>query len=86
MAWGRRDRRPMAKVIQLRHVPDAVHRRRKSQAETAGLSLSDYLVREVGKLAALPSPEEMRERLQRRRPYRGRRSPTDVLRTERDRR
>ncbi|MFI5413285.1 MAG: hypothetical protein ACHQ0I_01675 [Candidatus Lutacidiplasmatales archaeon] len=35
----------MSKMIQLRHVPDAVHRKLKSRAAKKGMSLSDYLVR-----------------------------------------
>ena len=50
-----------------------------------GLPLSDYLIREVRKIAEQPTVEELRERLGRCEPYRGR-SPTDVLRSERDRR
>ena len=75
----------MSKMIQLRHVPDAVHRQLKARAAMAGLTLSDYLIREVRKIAEQPTVEEMRERLAQREPYRGRRSPTDVLRAERDR-
>ncbi len=52
----------------------------------AGLALSDYLIREVRKIAEQPTPEEMRERLRRRAPYRGKVSPTEVVRSERDRR
>ena len=52
----------------------------------AGLTLSDYLIREVRKLAEPPTPEEMRERLRQRGPYRGHVSPTVLLRAERDRR
>ena len=74
----------MSKMIQLRHVPDALHRQLKARAALAGMSLSDYLIREVRKLAEHPTAEEMRERLRQREPYRGRRSPTDVLREERD--
>lgn len=74
----------MSKMIQLRNVPDALHRQLKARAAIAGMPLSDYLIREVRKIAAYPSPEEMRERLAHREPYRGRVSPTEVLRTERD--
>lgn len=74
----------MAKMIQLRHVPDALHRQLKARAAMAGLSLSDFLVREVRKIAEQPTPEEMRERLRQRDPYRGKLSPTEVLREERD--
>ncbi|HXR19047.1 MAG TPA: hypothetical protein VN757_03840 [Steroidobacteraceae bacterium] len=48
------------------------------------MSLSDYLIREVRKIAEQPTPDEMRERLRNRDPYRGKIAPTDIVRTERD--
>jgi hypothetical protein len=74
----------MSKMIQLRHVPDALHRQLKARAALAGLSLSDYLLREVRKIAEKPTPEEMWERLKSRERYTGKISPTRVLREERD--
>jgi antitoxin FitA len=74
----------MSKMIQLRHVPDALHRQLKARAALSGLPLSDYLIREVRKIAEQPTPEEMRERLRQREPYRGKSAPTDLLRAERD--
>lgn len=74
----------MAKMIQLRHVPDALHRQLKSRASLAGLSLSDFLIREVRKVAEQPTSEEILERLNRRQRYTGALSPTQVLREERD--
>ena len=74
----------MSKMIQLRNVPDALHRQLKARAAMAGLSLSDFLVREARKIAEQPTPEEMAERLRQREPYRGKLSPTQVLREERD--
>jgi hypothetical protein len=74
----------MSKMIQLRHVPDALHRLLKARAAMSGLPLSDYLIREVRKIAEQPTPEEMRERLRQREPYRGKTSPTEVVRAERD--
>jgi plasmid stability protein len=74
----------MSKMIQLRHVPDALHRQLKARAALAGLPLSDYLIREVRKIAEQPTPEEMKERLRQREPYRGKSTPTDLLRAERD--
>jgi antitoxin FitA len=53
----------MSKMIQLRHVPDSLHRQLKARAALAGLSLSDFLVREVRKIAEQPTPEEMLQRL-----------------------
>lgn len=55
-------------MIQLRNVPDEVHRTLKSRAARAGMSLSDYLRDEVGRLAALPTWDEMIERIKRRPP------------------
>ena len=48
----------MAKMIQLRHVPDSLHRQLKARAALSGLSLSEFLVREVRKIAERPTPEE----------------------------
>jgi hypothetical protein len=74
----------MSKMIQLRHVPDALHRLLRARAAMSGLPLSDYLIREVRKIAEQPTPEEMRERLRQREPYRGKHSPAEVVRSERD--
>jgi antitoxin FitA len=74
----------MSKMIQLRHVPDALHRRLKSRAALVGLSLSDFLVREARKIAEQPTPEEMQERLKSRAPYTGSLSPTAIIRGERN--
>jgi hypothetical protein len=75
----------MSKMIQLRNVPDSLHRQLKARAAIAGLPLSDYLIREVARLTEHPTPEEMRDRLKTRSAYRGSVSPTAVLRAERDR-
>ena len=71
----------MSKMIQLRHVPDALHRQLKARAALSGLPLSDYLIREVKKIAEQPAPEEMRARLRTRAGYRGKRlrRPLHVL-------
>jgi len=74
----------MSKMIQLRNVPDTLHRSLKARAALSGLPLSDYLIREVRKIAEQPTAEEMRERLRLREPYRGKVSPTEILRAERD--
>ena len=74
----------MSKMIQIRNVPDALHRRLKARAAVAGMSLSDYLLQEIRQVAALPTPEERLERLRQRRPVRTRLSPARALRAERD--
>jgi len=72
------------KMIQLRNVPDALHRQLKARAALTGLSLSEFLVREVRKIAEQPTAEEMLERLRQREHYGGKVSPTQALRAERD--
>jgi hypothetical protein len=74
----------MSKMIQLRNVPEALHRQLKARAALAGLPLSDYLIREARKLAEYPTPEEMRERLRGRTAYGGRISASDLVRAERE--
>ena len=49
----------MAKVIQIRHVPEDVHRTLRSRAAAAGLSLSDYLLAEIVRVAERPSIAEV---------------------------
>jgi plasmid stability protein len=53
----------MSKMIQLRNVPDALHRGLKARAAMAGMSLSDYLLAEIKEIAERPTLAELRERL-----------------------
>jgi plasmid stability protein len=53
----------MSKMIQLRNVPDGLHRRLKARAAAAHKSLSDYLIDEIERVAELPTFEELRERV-----------------------
>jgi hypothetical protein len=73
-------------MIQVRHVPDELHRTLKARAALAGLSLSDYLLQEVQRLAERPTLAELRTRLARRRPVTPRVSPARAVRAERERR
>jgi plasmid stability protein len=50
-------------MIQLRNVPDDLHRRLKARAAMEGMSLSDYLIAEVARVAERPTPREMMNRL-----------------------
>ena len=73
-------------MIQIRNVPDDIHGRLKARAALEGISLSDYLLREVRRLTELPSPAELRSRLRQRPPVRTRVSAARAVRAERDRR
>ena len=55
----------MSATIQIRNVPDALHRRLKSRAALAGMSLSDYLLQQIREVAERPTIEELRARLAR---------------------
>ena len=56
----------MSKMIQLRNVPDRLHRSLKVRAAMEGMSLSDYLVAEIREIAARPTLRELRARLRKR--------------------
>jgi hypothetical protein len=58
----------MSKMIQIRNVPDDVHQALKIRATKAGMSLSEYLLREVTRVADRPSLDEVIERIRRRGP------------------
>ena len=58
----------MSKMIQLRNVPDTLHRSLKARAALAGMSLSDYLLMEIKEIAGKPTLTEFRERLHKREP------------------
>lgn len=55
----------MPKMIQIRNVPDEVHRRLKVRAAEEGLTLSDLLARQAQELAERPTLAEMLRRLTR---------------------
>jgi len=71
-------------MIQIRNVPDALHRRLKSRAALAGMSLSDYLLSQIREAAEQPTIEELRARLARRKPINPTVSPASVIRAARD--
>ena len=73
-------------MIQLRHVPEPLHRKLKARAALAGMSLSDYLVTEIRRVAERPTPAEMRQRLRQREPVELSVSSADAVREERQRR
>jgi plasmid stability protein len=72
-------------MIQIRNVPEPLHRQLKSRAAMAGMSLSDYLLNEVRQIAERPSLQELQARLHSRPATNLALSPADALRAERDR-
>jgi plasmid stability protein len=53
----------MAVMVQIRNVPDELHRKLKSRAALAGMSISEYLLREMERSLARPTSGEILERL-----------------------
>ena len=72
-------------MIQIRNVPDALHRRLKSRAALAGMSLSDYLLSEIRQVAERPTLDELRARLQSRPETALSVTAAEAIRAERDR-
>lgn len=71
-------------MIQIRNVPPALHRRLKSRAALSGMSLSDYLLAEIRRVAERPSVDELRQRLQSRAELTPSIAPAAAVRLERD--
>lgn len=74
----------MSKMIQLRNVPDGLHRILKARAAMAGMSLSDYLLREIREIAERPTLAELRERLHKRKPVSVEIDTAQLVRDERE--
>ena len=74
----------MSKMIQIRHVPNEVHSRLKSRAALAQMSLSDYLLAHLRRLAEQPTLQEMARRLEKHAPINPKISPAEMIRAERD--
>lgn len=70
-------------MIQIRGVSDQAHRRLKARAALEGKSLSEYLRLEIEQLAAMPTLDEMLERVAEREPVGGD-SAAEVIRVERE--
>jgi len=71
------------KMIQIRNVPEALHRRLKVRAATEGLSLSDYLQTQMQAVADRPTVAELTQRLESRSRASLSETPTEALRRER---
>ncbi len=74
----------MSKMIQIRNVPDELHRTLKARAASEGMSLSDYLLSEVEKVAEKPTLRELMERLRKDEPVELPESPAEIIRQVRD--
>lgn len=74
----------MSKMIQVRNVPDAIHRTLKARAASEGRSLSDYILEELRRTTERPTLAEMLKRLRGDPAENPIPTPTQVIREERD--
>jgi plasmid stability protein len=74
----------MSAMVQIRNVPDALHRKLKSRAALAGTSLSEYILAELKRSLDRPTREEFLERLATRSPVKLEIRAADAVRAERD--
>ena len=75
----------MSKMIQVRNVPEPVHRELRLRAVRAGTSLSDYMLRLAEAEVATPPIEEVLARMAGRAPMRLPEPPEALVREDRDR-
>lgn len=74
----------MSTMVQIRNVPTELHRELKARAALEGMSISDYLLRELRYSLERPTLDQMRERLAKREPVKLRVSPAAAVRAERE--
>jgi hypothetical protein len=74
----------MSKMIQVRDVPEQVHGTLKARAAREGMSLSDYIKRELERTAERPSMHEWLERTQQAKPIPSTKSSAQIIRELRD--
>lgn len=73
------------KMLQVRNVPDDLHRSLKERAAREGTTMSELVLRELPRLAHTPSPEQVMARIRQREPVGGP-PAADLIASERERR
>ena len=71
-------------MIQIRNVPEELHRKLKERAASSGMSLSDYLLSEIEQVAEKPTIQEWLERVRSREPVEVDEPPEVIIRRLRD--
>jgi plasmid stability protein len=71
-------------MVQIRNIPTDTHRLLKARAAIEGMSMSDYVLREIRKALDRPTRQEVLDRLRAQPVRRLRRSAATMVRAERD--
>ncbi|MFP5331681.1 MAG: FitA-like ribbon-helix-helix domain-containing protein [Acidimicrobiia bacterium] len=74
----------MSRMIQIRNVPDELHREAKVRAARAGMSLSEFLLREIERALSYPPVEDLLARIESRPRPQLSETPAEAVRAERD--
>jgi plasmid stability protein len=74
----------MSTMIQIRNVPRQLHRKLKARAALAGMSMSDFVLREIERGLARPTREEVLQRLAKLPGVELEPPPAEVIRAERN--
>ena len=72
-------------TLQVRNVPEELHRTLKAKASLEGMSLSAFLVQELEKLAKIPTRRGLHQRLRQREPIHLNPTAVQIIRALRDR-
>jgi hypothetical protein len=73
----------MSKMIQVRHVPDRLHRALVRRARARGVTLTQYVQAVLEREVSRPEPKEIFERIRSREPVRLKTPAAALLREER---
>ncbi len=76
----------MTVMIQIRNVPESIHRKLKARAARAGVSMSDYLLAELRRSLERPTRNEVLARIAKRTPVELAPPAAELIRDERERR
>jgi plasmid stability protein len=71
-------------MIQIRNVPESLHRELKARAARAGMTLSDYLLDLIRRGAERPEPAVLRQRIRERAAVNPSEAPAEAVRAERE--
>ncbi len=71
--------------IQIRNVPEQLHRELKAQAATTGMTLSDYLLEEIREVAVKPTMRQWLDRVSQHEPVHTSLSSSEAIHLERER-
>jgi len=74
----------MSTMIQIRNVPEDIHRRTKARAALAGMTMSEFILQELEKILERPTRTELLARIAELPPVEVTPSPAELIREERD--